>query len=116
MSQQALASVLGMVPSRLVPLLDELQGRGLLERRDHAEDRRLYALYLTDRGMKTMADIGRVARSHDDDICGSLSVGEREQLATWLVRIAEDQKLRAGVHPGFAQAGDAKPKRGRRGE
>ena len=60
MSQQALASLLGMVPSRLVPLLDELEERGLLEQRDHAEDRRLYALYLTDRGIKTMAEIGRV--------------------------------------------------------
>ena len=39
-SQQELASRLGMVPSRLVALLDELEARGFLERRNNADDRR----------------------------------------------------------------------------
>src|SRR4051794_34209430 len=42
-SQQALATKLGLVPSRLVALLDELEGKGLIERRDNADDRRVYA-------------------------------------------------------------------------
>src|SRR5882672_9153359 len=39
-SQRALASLLGMLPSALVSSLDELEKRGLLERRDNPEDRR----------------------------------------------------------------------------
>jgi DNA-binding MarR family transcriptional regulator len=114
-SQQALASLLGMVPSRLVPLLDELEKGGLVERRDQPEDRRVYALHLTEKGLRTMAEIGRVARAHDDAVCASLSDKEREALRSMLSRIADDQKLTPGVHPGFADVGDEsqKPARGR---
>jgi DNA-binding MarR family transcriptional regulator len=104
-SQQELSALLGMLPSRLVPLLDELEQRGLIERRDNEQDRRLYALHLTDKGTKTMADIGRIARAHDDDICAALTANEREQLGALLGRIADEQGLTPGVHPGFAKLG-----------
>jgi DNA-binding MarR family transcriptional regulator len=104
-SQQALASLLGMVPSRLVSLLDELEARALVERRDHPEDRRVYALHLTEKGSRAMAEIGRVARAHDDAVCASLSEKERELLRSLLSRIADEQKLTPGVHPGFAYVG-----------
>jgi DNA-binding MarR family transcriptional regulator len=104
-SQQVLASLLGMVPSRLVSLLDELERRGLVERRDQPEDRRVYAIHLTEKGSKMMADIGRVARAHDDAVCAALSEKERELLWSLLARIADDQKLTPGVHPGFASVG-----------
>jgi hypothetical protein len=94
-----------MVPSRLVPLLDELEKRRLVDRRDHPDDRRVYALHLTDKGSRTMADIGRVARAHDDAMCAALSEREREQLRSLLSRIAQEQKLTPGVHPGFAYVG-----------
>ena len=101
-SQQALAFLLGMVPSRLVPLLDELEKRGLVERRDHPEDRRVYAIHLTEKGSRAMMEIGRVARAHDDAVCAPLSEKERDLLRSMLSRIADDQKLTPGVHPGFA--------------
>jgi DNA-binding MarR family transcriptional regulator len=116
-SQQALAALLGMVPSRLVALLDELGQRGLVERRDHPEDRRVYAIHLTEKGNRAMADLGRVARAHDDAVCAPLSEKERELLRSLLSRIADDQKLTPGVHPGFASVGaDAQPARGQRSE
>jgi DNA-binding MarR family transcriptional regulator len=116
-SQQALASLLGMVPSRLVPLLDELEKRGLVERRDHPEDRRVYAIHLTERGSRAMAEIGRVARAHDDAVCAALSEKERELLWSLLSRIADEQKLTPGVHPGFAHVGgEAKATGAQRGE
>jgi DNA-binding MarR family transcriptional regulator len=94
-----------MVPSRLVALLDELEERGLLERRDDAEDRRQYAIHLTEKGTKMMAQIGRVARAHDDAICASLSDDERDQLSGLLRRIAGEQNLTPGVHPGYRRLG-----------
>jgi DNA-binding MarR family transcriptional regulator len=105
-SQQALASLLGMVPSRIVPLLDELEKRGLVERRNHPEDRRVYAVHLTEKGSRAMAEIGRVARAHDEAVCASLSEKERELLKSLLSRIADDQGLTPGVHPGFARVGE----------
>ena len=98
-----------MVPSRLVALLDELEALGLVERRDNAEDRRVYALHLTEKGAKAMTDIGRVARAHDDAICAALSGKERASLRSMLSRIADEQKLAAGVHPGFARIGEPSP-------
>jgi DNA-binding MarR family transcriptional regulator len=44
LSQQALAELLGMFPSRLVLMLDELEQTGLIERRPDNSDRRVYAL------------------------------------------------------------------------
>jgi DNA-binding MarR family transcriptional regulator len=108
-SQQALAGRLGMAPSRLVALLDELQGRGLVERRPHADDRRLYALHLSEAGTETLAAIGRVARAHDEEVLRALDAGEREVLAGLLARVAEDRGLVPGVHPAFARMQERAP-------
>lgn len=105
-SQQRLAAFLGMVPSRLVPLLDELEQKGLVERRDDAEDRRLYAVHLTDDGVKRLADVARIGRAHDDAFCGVITSAERETLGSLLARIAEAHGLTAGVHPGYGRLGD----------
>lgn len=48
-----------------------------------------------------MKSIGRVARDHQQALCAALSQTECDQLAGLLVRIADEQGLRPGVHPGF---------------
>jgi DNA-binding MarR family transcriptional regulator len=100
-SQRALGERLGILPSRLVALVDELEGRGLVERRDDPEDRRSYALHLTEAGHEMLHEIGRIAREHGDSVCAALSEEERQQLAALLARIADEQGLVPGVHPGF---------------
>ena len=62
LSQQALGEKLGMFPSRLVALLDELEQRGLVERRDNPADRRSYALHLTRAGASHASRSGGSAR------------------------------------------------------
>src|SRR6516225_1293561 len=47
LSQQALGELIGLNPTRMVFLVDELEQRGLVERRRNPADRRSYALYLT---------------------------------------------------------------------
>jgi DNA-binding MarR family transcriptional regulator len=101
LSQRALGDRLGILPSRLVLLVDELETRGLVARRDDPEDRRTYALHLTEAGQAMLADIGRVAREHGEALCAALSSEERLQLAALLARIADEQGLVPGVHPGF---------------
>ena len=100
-NQQELSAELGLHPSRLVSILDELEGRGLVERKQNADDRRQYALHLTNKGKETLSEIGRVARDHKERLCASLSRAEQETLAEMLSRIADEQGLRAGVHPGY---------------
>jgi DNA-binding MarR family transcriptional regulator len=105
LSQQALCERLRVMPSRLVTLVDELEQRELVERRDKPDDRRTYALHLTEKGRGTLKEIGRVAREHQDALCAALTERERQQLATLLGRIADQQGLTPGVHPGFSRLG-----------
>ncbi len=100
-AQQALATALGALPSRLVALLDELESKGLLERRPHESDRRSYALHLTEAGKSTLQAIGRVARDHQQALLAGLSEEEQRQLAALLQRVADQQGLIPLVHPGY---------------
>jgi DNA-binding MarR family transcriptional regulator len=102
-SQQALAGHLRILPSRLVILIDQLEEGGMVERRSDPADRRSYALYLTDQGRETLKTIGRLARDHQEALLISLSPDERELLGSLLRRVADQQGLRPGVHPGFAR-------------
>jgi DNA-binding MarR family transcriptional regulator len=106
MSQQALAQLMTIVPSRLVALLDELERRRLVERRDHPDDRRVYAVHLSDKGQKIMGEIARIARAHDQALCGALDDKERAQLAGLLGRLAKSLGLSPGIHPGYARLGE----------
>lgn len=110
LSQQELARRLAILPSQLVALLDELEERGFIERRQDATDRRTYALHLTTSGRDVLEQIGRIAREHDDAICTALNTHERQQLNALLGRMAEQQGLTPGVHPGYRGLG-RKPRR-----
>lgn len=100
-TQQALAATLNMVPSRLVALLDEMEDRSLIERRANPDDRRSYAVHITERGRSTLQAIGVIAREHSQALLAALSDDERQQLATLLQRVADQQGLTRGVHPGY---------------
>jgi DNA-binding MarR family transcriptional regulator len=100
-TQQALAAILGIVPSRLVAFLDEMEGWGLVERRENCHDRRRYALHITEKGRTTVEMIGRVAREHSQSLLAAISDDEQRQLAILLQRIADQQGLTRGVHPGY---------------
>lgn len=101
-TQQALATALGTLPSRLVGMVDELESRGLVERQADENDRRRYALRLTKQGMAMLKSIGRIAREHQQTLLAALSEEEQGQLAALLQRVSDEQQLLKGVHPGFA--------------
>lgn len=100
-SQRELADMLGMPPSRFVPFADGMQERGLIERRRNPDDRRVYALTLTDKGMELLARLGAVARAHEEQVCQALTPDEHQQLIGLLRRIADQQQLTPGVHVGY---------------
>ena len=102
-SQRALADALGMHATRLVALIDELEGRGLVARTRDPADRRNYALALTDQGTAKLAELATVAGEHERAITSALTADERRDLATALRRVADAQGLTPGVHPGFGR-------------
>jgi DNA-binding MarR family transcriptional regulator len=101
-TQQRLAAILGMVPSRLVALVDDMESRGLIERQENRDDRRRHALHITDKGRSMLDKIGELSREHAEALLTALSDDERALLATLLQRIADEQGLTRGVHPGFS--------------
>ncbi|QEH37632.1 Multidrug resistance operon repressor [Aquisphaera giovannonii] len=110
-SQQSLGERLGVFASRLVGLIDDLESRGFVERRDNPSDRRSYALHLTPAGREALAQISGLSRRLEGEVFASLDASERARMADFLRRIAAQQGLRPGVHPGIGKSGgpDSEP-------
>ena len=106
-SQQALSGQLGLLPSRVVAYVDELEDRGYVERRRNPDDRRLHALHLTASGKKVITKIGELGRQHDRLLTAGLDSQERDTLHQLLATIAEQQGLTPHVHPGYRTLGRA---------
>src|SRR5215467_9602348 len=101
LSQQALGGLIGLTPTRMVFLVDELGQRGLVERRRSTADRRSYAPYLTPQGRDTLRQIQAAATGHQDQIGASLTQAERIQLAGLLRRLATEQGITEDNLPGI---------------
>ncbi len=101
LSQQALAESLGLLPSRLVTFVDDLESAGLLARLRSRRDRRVHELRLTDLGRRRMSEVATVAVEHEAALTAALSRTERDELGGMLRRIAEQQGIAPGVHPGY---------------
>src|SRR5258708_1073276 len=63
-SQKSLAERLGVLPSRMVVLIDELDAKDLVKRHRSTRDRRNYALALTKHGQKVFQKLSRLAAEH----------------------------------------------------
>jgi DNA-binding MarR family transcriptional regulator len=100
-SQQYLADAMGIHRNAMVGLIDELESRGLVERRRHASDRRAHALFLTPAALELLAQADRAAHDNDADLVTALDERERGVFVKLLQRVASDRGLHRGVHPGF---------------
>jgi DNA-binding MarR family transcriptional regulator len=100
-SQQALAARLGVGPSRVVALIDELERKGLVLRERSTKDRRNYELRLTDTGKDVMARMRHIGAAHENDIVSVLSSDERRTLGTLLAKVAQSHGLIPDTHPGY---------------
>ena len=88
-TQGAIADALGYDRGQLVGLLDELEGRGLVERRRDPADRRRHIVRLTPAGKRALAKLRALARQLDDEFLASLDENERAQLHALLLRLAQ---------------------------
>ena len=97
-SQQAIGELMGLNATRMVFLVDELERRGLVERRRNPADRRSYALHLTEQGQAKLRDAQRASAGME--VGGSLTAAERERLTALLRRLADEQGIGADSLPG----------------
>ena len=87
-TQHALCQSVGMDPSSMVSTIDELEAKGLVERRRHPSDRRAHALHVTKSGKETLSRGRQLARRAQDDLLAPLNRDERKQLHELLLRLA----------------------------
>lgn len=80
MSQRRLSEYIGIDPRNLVPLIDQLQDRGLLRREPDGADRRRYAVTLAPRGGDTLATLRKTAEKVERDMLAPLTSGEQQVL------------------------------------
>lgn len=100
-AQQVLGELIGLNPTQTVFLVDELEGRGFIERRRNPADRRSHALYLTPAGRDMLSKVREAGRVHQARFGAALSETEQEQLTELLRRIARDQGVSDQSLPGI---------------
>jgi DNA-binding MarR family transcriptional regulator len=102
-SQQAIGAAIEIPASRMVALVDELEQRGLVERRPDPEDRRVRALFLTAKGKRCLKRGREIAAEHEEELTAGMTPTDRKRLVALLQRIVDEQALGKGVHPGLRE-------------
>ena len=100
LSQKALSERVNAVPSRMVKLLDELEERGLVERRRSESDRRHHELYISPAAGPTMKVVMSAVVENDAAVTRALTDDQRRDLVRLLSAIADEQGLSPETRPG----------------
>lgn len=108
-TQQQLGRAIGMDPSSMVSTIDELESKGMVERRRHPSDRRAHALHLTPTGRATLQRGRALAREAQEELLAPLSADERRTLHALLLRMAKAASQSEGQPEGRSDVTTAPP-------
>lgn len=103
-SQRQLSARLGVHRNVMVGLIDNLEQQGLVQRRPHPQDRRAFAVTLTDKARDLLPALQEQSDAIEDEVTAGLSPGERAELLRTLQRVAAALGLSPGVHPGLSES------------
>jgi DNA-binding MarR family transcriptional regulator len=92
-SQSELADALGIDPSNLATLANDLADRGLVKRTRDSADRRRYVLRLSGRGERLLRRTEGAIAAAEDDLLAPLDEKQRAQLQALLRRLADGVEL-----------------------
>ncbi|HET6735716.1 MarR family winged helix-turn-helix transcriptional regulator [Mycobacterium sp.] len=98
-SQRQLSERLGIHRNVMVTVVDNLERQALVTRLPHPEDRRAFAVTLTDKARELLPNLDAQGRSQEKEITAALSADERAALLELLQRMAVTVGLIPGVHP-----------------
>lgn len=89
-SQKGLAEAMSLDPSRIVVIVDDLERRGLVERRPDPADRRTRLVAPTTQGREVCAQARGLVREAGAEFLVRLDEQERKQLLELLRKVAAD--------------------------
>jgi MarR family transcriptional regulator for hemolysin len=78
--QGALADILEIESITLVRILDKLEARGLIERRRHPTDRRMWQLYLRDAARPLITEMQKIGNVTRAEALAGVSAADRDRL------------------------------------
>jgi DNA-binding MarR family transcriptional regulator len=84
--QQEIGAAMGIDPSTMVSLIDQLEAAGLAKRRPHPTDRRAREVAITPKGRRLLERGRRMSAQVEDEVLRGLTADERRQLLTLLRR------------------------------
>jgi DNA-binding MarR family transcriptional regulator len=84
--QQELGSAMGIDPSTMVSLIDQLEGAGLARRRPHPQDRRARQVSITPKGRRLLERARKLAFEVEDEVLRGLTAAQHRELPTLLRR------------------------------
>ncbi len=86
--QQEIGEALGIFRSNLVALIEDLSSRGLVSRTVKPDDRRSYALSLTEKGAAVMVEANNAHAAHRSRVMNALAPYDANALIEMLDRLA----------------------------
>ena len=107
LSQSEVADLLEIEKASAGRLIDRMQAKGWLERRDDSTDRRINRLHLTPEAERLHARIWPIAEATVDDALGDLSADERRRLTQLMTRVKGKLQALAEHDPAAPVRADA---------
>src|ERR687896_701317 len=87
--QQELGAAMGIDPSTMVSLIDQLEAAGLAKRRPRPTDRRAREVVITPKGRRVLEQARQLAMQVEDDVLRGLSPTERRRMLALLRRAVD---------------------------
>ena len=99
-----LSARLGLHRNVMVSLIDTLEEQGLVKRMPHPDDRRAFAVTLTDKARDLLPALEEESHAMEDEVTAALTPGERAALLDMLQRVSASLGLSPGVHPRLSES------------
>ena len=103
-SQQALIDSIGVDPSKLVGLLNDLEAEGLIVRRRDPEDRRRHIVEVSKLGRARLEAAEQAAAEVEDRLFAGIDAEQRAELLNVLAQVADSSGILEGCMQLLAHA------------
>ena len=95
-SQQALVETIGVDPSKLVGLLNDLEAEGLILRKRDPEDRRRHIVEVSAKGSARLVEANQTATAVEEELLAGLDADQRAELLGLLAQVADSSGIFEG--------------------